>query len=123
MAPYNDGETASVVITGDEVPFDTHAATPLALVFHELATNAAKYGALSEPGGTVDIKISLDDDKVTVNWIETGGPPAPAPEEKGFGTRLIVMSIRNQLGGTLEQSWLHSGMQAVITIPRNSLGS
>lgn len=121
MAPYNDGETDSVVISGDEVPFGTHAATPLALVFHELATNAAKYGSLSEPGGKVEVTISLNDNEAVVNWTETGGPPAPAPEDKGFGTRLIVMSIRNQLGGTIEQSWLPSGMQAVITILRSSL--
>jgi two-component sensor histidine kinase len=124
MAPYHGGRyggKTQVNISGDEVPFGTRAATPIALIFHELATNAAKYGALSEPGGTVDITITLNEQNAVITWVEEGGPPAPAPEEKGFGTRLIIMSIRNQLGGAIDQQWLHSGMRSTITIPRSSL--
>ncbi|MBD2842978.1 PAS domain-containing protein [Erythrobacter rubeus] len=117
MAPYgaNDGDT--VVITGDQAMVGARAATPLALVFHELATNSAKYGALSVMGGKLSLSIKRSDDDVVIGWIESGGPTAVAPEKTGFGSRLLMATINNQLGGSIEHDWREEGLSMVITLP------
>jgi two-component sensor histidine kinase len=86
-------------------------------VFHELATNSAKYGALSVAQGKVAITIRRADDCANITWVETGGPPAVPPDSKGFGSRLMTMVVTNQLQGRMEQDWLPDGLQAEIAIP------
>ncbi|WP_305819759.1 sensor histidine kinase [Erythrobacter sp. JK5] len=115
-APYGSAVTDSVRIDGDAVTFGSRSATPLALVFHELATNSAKYGALSTPEGTVDIAISRGEEDVRIDWRESGGPPAVAPEQTGFGSRLVTLAIGNQLGGNMVQNWHAEGLHAEITL-------
>ena len=93
--------------TGDEIAIDDRSATPLSLLFHELATNATKYGALSTEIGLVDITIAQDGDAVTVDWRERGGPAITTPPESGgFGSQLIEMSAVRQLGGTVTRDEL-----------------
>lgn len=121
MAPYGMPDSDAVSISGDDVLFGPRAATPLALVFHELATNSAKYGALSVAEGRITITIRRDDENAIIGWEESGGPPALPPDGAGFGSRLMEMSIRNQLGGRLTQDWRTEGLRAEIAIPLERL--
>lgn len=121
MAPYGIAGTSAVSISGDTVAFGRRAATPLALVFHEMATNSAKYGALSANGGIVAIEITENGEVVTMTWRETGGPPTKPPKEEGFGSRLMKLTITNQLGGTIDRDWREAGLLTTITIPLNRL--
>ncbi|MEP3422344.1 MAG: PAS domain-containing protein [Erythrobacter sp.] len=117
MAPYGVPGESAVNITGDSVQTGARAATPLALVFHELATNSAKYGALSVAEGNIAISVSHSDGTVQIGWTETGGPPAQEPQDTGFGSRLVKMSIEHQLGGTITRDWQTGGLNVIITVP------
>ncbi len=121
MAPYGAPGSDAVSVSGDRAEFGPRAATPLALVFHELATNSAKYGALSVAHGRIAITIHRDDENAIIGWKEIGGPPALPPDGAGFGSRLMEMSIRNQLGGSLTQDWRSEGLRAEIAIPLERL--
>lgn len=98
------------------------AATSLALVVHELATNAAKYGSLSAAEGTLMISGRETGPSLHLVWTEAGGPEVKGPPPyQGFGSRLASMSIAGQLGGELEFHWKASGLEAVMLIPRERL--
>lgn len=115
--PYPAMESGQIAITGDEVVVDDRGATPLALLFHELATNAAKYGALSTQEGRVAIDIKVVDAEATVTWKETGGPVIDTPPSKpGFGSRLSEVSVERQLGGKLVRVWEHDGLKVTIDV-------
>ncbi|SFR05163.1 HWE histidine kinase domain-containing protein [Poseidonocella sedimentorum] len=107
-----------VVISGAHVDLSPSAFTTLALVVHELMTNSAKYGALSQSGGRVEIAIDLDPDGTALlNWRETGGPPVQPPTRKGFGTTIIERSVPFELNGTAEIRYRVAGVSAAFTIP------
>lgn len=110
-----------VRITGDDAVFDDQAATSVALLFHELATNAAKYGALSEPGGGVDLDTRLEDDRFVLTWTEQGGPPVSEPAREGFGSSLATLSVEGQLGGRLQRFWRPEGLKIVADLPATAL--
>ncbi|MBI5320800.1 HWE histidine kinase domain-containing protein [Bradyrhizobium sp.] len=117
LAPYANAhsETERVHISTPKLLVGEKSATTLALVVHELATNSVKYGALSTANGTLDIKCSVTDGEVTVVWSENGGPLVFKPSgQSGFGTKLVVSSLSDQLGGTISASWPPAG--AVITL-------
>ena len=116
--PYQQGPTPRIVVEGEDVAVDDRSATPLALLFHELATNATKYGALSVDGGRVFVTIVPGNEQVTIGWRETGGPPVDAiPQGKGFGSQLIEMSAVRQLGGTIARDWHRDGLSMTIQTP------
>jgi two-component sensor histidine kinase len=93
--------------------------TDLALVIHELATNAAKYGALSTPDGKVTLQGRIDGDSIRLDWRETGGPAIDTvPSDSGFGSRLISATIERQMNGTLATRWDRSGVTHALTLPR-----
>lgn len=121
LAPYRDKDGDRVTISGDDVPVTAQVSTPFALVFHELATNAAKYGALSEADGRVEVTVARGKDEVVIDWTEHGGPPARQGDTEGFGTRLITMTVDGQLNGSLERDWRDSGLHARLTVPESSL--
>jgi len=121
MAPYGAPGASAVRLAGEQVKFGRRAATPLALVFHEMATNSAKYGALSSPDGTVAIIIESGATDAIVTWQETGGPAIQAPADTGFGSRLMTMAINHQLGGKMEQVWEPSGLKATFSLPLDRL--
>lgn len=121
MAPYRTAGKSRVTITGEAVRIGKRATTPLALTFHELATNSAKYGALSAAEGAVTIAISQEDGTVTITWTESGGPQVEPPSDSGFGSRLLQMSVEGQLGGEIEQDWKTDGLRATIRIPADRL--
>ncbi len=119
LSPYADRQWR---VTGDDVPLDDRGATPIALIFHELATNAAKYGALSTTDGQVAIETRHDGEQVAIDWRETGGPAIEhVPDTAGFGTRLAALSIEQQLAGTITRDWRRDGLLVRIEVRRDAL--
>jgi PAS domain S-box-containing protein len=122
MKPYGRVDSSPYKIVGEDLSITDRSATPLSLLIHELATNAVKYGALSQRHGRVDISIADCDDQARIVWKESGGPNVECPPaHTGFGTRLSDLSILDQLGGTLERDWQHDGLIVTITIPKAHL--
>ena len=121
FAPYTDID-ARFQVTGDDVFVDDKGVTPLALIFHELATNSAKYGALSVDTGIVEIAIRRDGPVLTITWIECGGPLiASPPGHEGFGSRLTSLSAERQLGGTITRRWEPAGLVVTVSLPCSAL--
>jgi PAS domain S-box-containing protein len=121
LAPHTDTTGRRLLASGPDVPVGSKAATALTLVFHELATNAAKYGALSVDGGRVEITWHLEGDHVQVHWRESGGPAVTAaPQRQGFGTRLLRGSL-NQLAGEISYEWALSGLACIIRFARKRI--
>ena len=115
LAPYVDcaanGGVDRVLIEGPEVAIGGDAVTSLALVLHELATNAAKYGAFSTPAGRVHISWKTNKQKLSLRWEERGGPVVHgAPEREGFGSMLARRSINGQLNGEFAFDWRSEGL-------------
>lgn len=113
-------------IEGPTIQIGGKAATSLALALHELATNAAKYGALSLDEGWLEVSWALRDDRILVlDWIENGVtvPDQAAPASRGFGSRLIEVSVTGQLGGKFESKWGRAGMHHHIELPLSVLSS
>lgn len=122
LAPYLALSADRIQISGPDVLVDDRGATPVALLFHELATNAAKYGALSTDDGTVRIETTAVGDEIEIGWKESGGPQVGGePERTGFGTRLAELSIIGQLGGSIEREWRPDGLIATIRVRRDRL--
>lgn len=110
------------IIAGDDVPLDDKGATPAALVFHELATNSAKYGALLHEDGRVSIQVRKTEDMLAIRWKETGGPPVSgAPSRKGFGSKLATISVERQLKGAIAHDWAPDGLAVEINVPLGAL--
>lgn len=89
----------------------------LTLALHELATNAAKYGALSEGGGTIEVRWTAEADTLTLVWRENGGPPVVQPAGSGFGTRLLQRAVASDLGGTVAINFAPAGLVCTIVAP------
>jgi light-regulated signal transduction histidine kinase (bacteriophytochrome)/CheY-like chemotaxis protein len=116
LAPYRGN--ATIALDGPPVRFDARAHSVLALVLHELATNAAKYGALSRASGRLAISWRREeDDGLALLWAESGGPPVVAPKRTGFGSVLIDRGIPFDLGGRAEIDYAVDGLRADIAIP------
>ena len=120
IAPYLQDEPARLEILGDDVAVNEQATTPLALFIHELATNSARFGALSIPSGRLRLTIALDDDLV-VAWKESGGPRIPSPPQPAFGIGLARLCIERQLGGSLKLEWQDDGLHAEARIALRQL--
>jgi two-component sensor histidine kinase len=102
----------------------TGAATALALIMHELATNSMKYGALSSGTGTLDVSSSIDADEITLTWLERGGPTVDKPEGlTGFGSKLVQRSVVGQLGGSIDYDWSGEGLIVTLRMKRARLAS
>ncbi len=122
--PYNlAADHSQVRITGIDSQISTRVATPLALVFHELATNSAKYGALSVDTGHVELSIGEKDDEIVMQWSEHGGPPVEDDGTTGFGSRLVEMSVTGQLRGSWERRFLEDGLVIDINIAKSALAT
>jgi len=115
-AAVTDGE-AHAILEGPDIPIGGGAVTSLALVLHELATNALKYGALSTPSGRVHISWTVNDAKLALRWEERDGPAIDGPPEKeGFGSMLARRSVHGQLNGELVFNWNASGLIVLLTV-------
>jgi two-component sensor histidine kinase len=100
---------------------EASAAQAIAVTLHELATNAAKYGALSVPEGRVEIAWSpTADGQLFMRWLESGGPEVRPPTRNGFGMRVIDSLIRSQLNGEARFDWRPEGLACEIVLPLGS---
>jgi len=123
FAAYGSGDGARIKISGDDIAINARTATPLALVFHELATNSAKYGALANGDGIVSLKIVDGGKTVKLTWREKGGKKIKQPAKEGFGTRLVDMSVNGQLGGTWERHFEDDGLRVELKLPKTTIGA
>ncbi len=115
LGPYG---AANVAMRGEAIRLFAKLPAVLALVFHELATNAAKYGALSTPDGRLDISWGQSGDNVVVEWVESGGPPVSSPSRRGFGSNLIERSL-DGFGGSAKIDFTPGGVVCRIRFPRS----
>ncbi len=120
IAPYLSGSSEQAVLRGEDVTLKPRAALTLAMVFHELTTNAAKYGALSVPNGC--LRISWERQLVPkpllrITWQEEKGPAVVTPARRGFGTYFIEGSIASELGGKARIAYEKAGLRCVMDIP------
>lgn len=123
-SPYReqDGDRKRVTIDGPSAVLGGQAVTSLALVLHELATNATKYGALSSSDGHVAVTWSVDDGTLLLIWKERGGPVVNGhPSSQGFGSLLARRSIEGQLGGVLTYDWKPEGLIVSLSAPMERL--
>ncbi|MGX8008927.1 sensor histidine kinase [Mesorhizobium sp. ORM8.1] len=104
-------------VSGPSIKLRPQQALSLSMAMHELATNAAKYGALSEQGGKVDIEWSLRDHNLGLTWTEIDGPPVVDPKQGGFGLSLVKGEIEYRLGGTAETFFDPAGLRVRISVP------
>ncbi|MCC6918290.1 MAG: GAF domain-containing protein [Alphaproteobacteria bacterium] len=117
LSPYRERADA-VTLEGPALALDSRAYSVMALVLHELATNAAKYGALSRASGCVEVRWTLSaDGACEIRWAESGGPPVAAGQRQGFGSVLINRSVPFDLGGESEIHYPPSGVTARFLIP------
>jgi two-component sensor histidine kinase len=126
LQPYLLNNPERVRMFGPSVPLSPRLAVVLSMIVHEIATNAAKYGALSNDTGIVAIDWEVIDEakpKLRLIWTETGGPPVVAPVHRGFGSRLIERSARDQLGGEATVDFLPRGVVCTVTCSLDDEGS
>lgn len=118
IAAFIDPGRARVRLTGDAIELTPGAFTTLALVIHELVTNSAKYGALSDGSGHVTLDITLEGDgSATLHWTERGGPPVQSPTRRGFGSTIIERSVPYELRGRAEIEFRLAGVEATFWLP------
>jgi CheY-like chemotaxis protein len=120
FAPYRTGN--KVEVKGPNVSLSPATAQGIALALHELATNAAKHGALSSLKGKVCLTWTLKSDILTLHWEENGGPPIKAPSARSFGLKVIKASIEQQLGGQAAFDWNPKGLRCELTIALREAG-
>ena len=119
LAAYSPGRETRVQIDGPSVLLEPNAAQAIAVILHELATNAAKYGALSVPNGHVRIEWSHEQNgQLVLRWTEKGGPPVEPPTRRGFGARVMENMVRGQFKGELKFDWHPEGLACEIVLPR-----
>ena len=121
LAPYRTNDPERVQTSGPSIVLQPTAAQTLALVLHELVTNAAKYGALSVLTGKVKLAWTLDGQTISFTWTETGGPETSTPAILGFGTRIVLASIERQLGGKVAFDWQPQGLTCTFSVPQGDM--
>src|SRR5436190_12566887 len=125
LAPYDEKEASvRIRVSVPKMSVGEASSTTLALVIHELATNSAKYGALSVASGTLDVSCNANDDAVVVMWTERGGPPVSAPSNlEGFGSKLVHRSMAAQLGGAIAFDWSQEGLVVTLRMSKERLAN
>ncbi|MBF9233810.1 HWE histidine kinase domain-containing protein [Microvirga alba] len=122
LKPHGGIDGQRISAFGDVVELKPQQALSLGMAFHELATNSAKYGALSTPQGSIKVswivkEETAGDRQLAILWHESGGPAVLQPERQGFGTRLIQRSITHELGGAVEMSYQRKGIECAMRLP------
>jgi len=122
LRPHGGIDQQRIRARGEAVKLKPQQALSLGMAFHELATNATKYGALSAPQGHLSIEWNVEASgdgsrRLLIHWREQGGLPVAKPKHQGFGTRLIERSIAHELGGGIEANYASTGFECRITIP------
>jgi two-component sensor histidine kinase len=124
LAPYDDlgAFKDRIRVAVERTGVGETAATGIALVLHELATNSMKYGALSEQTGTLDVTSATEADQILLTWLERGGPSVGAPDgPAGFGSQLVNRTVSGQLGGSINYDWSEGGLIVTLRINRARL--
>lgn len=123
LAPYDEqGASVRIRVSVPKMSVGERSGTTLALVIHELATNSAKYGALSLASGTLDVSCNAQADEVVVIWTERGGPPVVAPVMlEGFGSKLVHRSMAAELGGAITFDWTEEGVVVTLRMSKDRL--
>lgn len=121
LRPYGGADGRRIIAEGDAVRLKPQQVLSLGMAFHELATNAAKYGALSNEDGVVEVtwtvaRSETGEPELTIRWRERGGPEVVAPERLGFGRRLIERSVTHELGGTIVMNFAPQGLECTIKV-------
>jgi PAS domain S-box-containing protein len=119
FAPYRAGGNQRVSTRGPIVLLPPATAQTIALALHELATNAAKYGALSNELGHVDLSWQTEPGKLELIWVESSGPAITPPTRRGYGSRAIVAGIERQLGGIVDFDWQAGGLCCTLSLPHD----
>src|SRR5262245_38928407 len=117
LGPYLRAGAARISMAGPDVVLQPSVAQILAVVLHELATNAAKYGALSTGGGTIGLSWKLSGSDLVMHWDERGGPSIRPPAAPGYGTKVITASVEYQLGGSAVFDWRPEGLRFTMSAP------
>ena len=117
LAPYLQDNGARTHIDGPKLFLEPNTAQTIAAILHELATNAAKYGALSVAKGRVEVKWSVAANQLVLTWTESGGPMVEKPTRQGFGTRVMERMIKDQHKGDLRLDWRAEGLACEIILP------
>jgi two-component sensor histidine kinase len=117
LLPHDEGRS---IVRGPLVSIGERAVTSVALLFHELATNVAKYGSLSVNQGAVQIEWEADERNMRLQWRETGGPTTKPLERQGNGAKIVNGTVQ-QLGGTIDYDWRPEGLTVRLRLPIASL--
>ena len=121
LSPYRSHDGVHVSTDSPRLALRPQAGVALVMILHELATNAAKYGALSVPTGQLRVMWQWDDSgpdkQILVRWSESGGPPVRPPSRQGFGTKLIERSTAHELGGKARLDYLEEGLRCELVFP------
>ena len=117
LAPYRTADADKIIAVGPDVILQPASAQTLALAIHELATNAAKYGALSSSAGQIRLKWDLNHSGLRLEWTESGGPRVAPPTARGYGTRVVTASVEGQLDGRAVFEWRSEGLRCTMSIP------
>ncbi len=122
VAPFDEPEHPRITVSGIDAGVSGSAVTSLALLLHEFATNAAKYGALSTDKGSIKVDFAGEGEGILVHWTERGGPPVAAPNGSlGFGDVLSRIAVSDQLGGEIVRDWQPGGLAIRLFVPRSRL--
>jgi PAS domain S-box-containing protein len=127
LSPYDDetdGDSARFAISGPDIQLAGGLVTTFALLLHEFATNAAKYGALTTPAGHIDIACSDSDGQFALTWQERGGPCVDGHSDgEGFGTMLARSTVRDQLRGEISRDWKPEGLTIRLSVARDRIAA
>jgi two-component sensor histidine kinase len=124
LAPYDDlgAFSGRIRVAVERMGVGEGAATSLAMVVHELATNSLKYGSLSTETGTLDVSTQSAGDQLSLIWMERGGPLVETPPQaEGFGSKLVQRSVSRQLGGSISHDWSEEGLVVTVKLDRAKL--
>jgi two-component sensor histidine kinase len=123
LAPYRSSTEERVVVEGPSILLQPDTAVTFALCLHELATNAAKYGAFSTAEGAVSLAWTWDDPEspVKVVWTESGGPPVIPPTRQGYGTKFVRSAMRGGPGAAVDIQFRTEGLMCTFLIPAAKL--
>lgn len=125
LEAYTEPGSDRIALAGPDIFVRPEAAQPLSMVLHELATNAAKHGALSHPDGRLSVRWEVieDGEWIRLEWQEQANVPATEPQRRGFGSTMIEASMRQQLQGTISYEWRAEGLLAIMRFPADRLVS
>jgi PAS domain S-box-containing protein len=121
FSPYRTERGVRLEAAGPNVSMRPAAAQAIALALHELVTNAAKYGALSNASGQVSLRWHLSGESLVLHWVERDGPPVEPPTTKGFGMTMIGANVETGLMGRMQLDWRPDGLRCMLIVPRSNL--